>query len=67
MGVFFAGYGTARFIVEFFRQPDAQFITEGNPLGLVLQTGGYGFTMGQLLSIPMILIGIWFMLRARKA
>ncbi|WP_439143823.1 prolipoprotein diacylglyceryl transferase [Planktotalea sp.] len=67
MGIFFAGYGAARFFVEFVRQPDAQFITEGNPLGLALQTGGYGFTMGQLLSIPMILIGIWFILRARKA
>ncbi len=67
MGTFFAGYGIARFIVEFFRQPDAQFVTLGNPLGLALQTGGYGFTMGQLLSIPMILIGIWFILRARKA
>lgn len=66
MGIFFAGYGAARFLVEFVRQPDAQFITEGNPLGLALQTGGYGFTMGQLLSIPMILIGIWFILRARK-
>ncbi|MEN8894181.1 prolipoprotein diacylglyceryl transferase [Planktotalea arctica] len=67
MGTFFAGYGLARFIVEFFRQPDAQFISLDNPLGLALQTGGYGFTMGQLLSIPMILLGIWFILRARKA
>lgn len=67
MGTFFAGYGVGRFLVEFARQPDAQFITLENPLGLVLQTGGYGFTMGQLLSIPMILIGIWFIIRARKA
>lgn len=67
MGMFFAGYGIARFIVEFVRQPDAQFISDNNPLGLALQTGGYGFTMGQLLSIPMILIGVWFILRARKA
>ena len=67
MGTFFAGYGIGRFLVEFVRQPDAQFITLENPLGLVLQTGGYSFTMGQLLSIPMILIGIWFILRARKA
>jgi phosphatidylglycerol:prolipoprotein diacylglycerol transferase len=67
MGTFFAGYGIGRFLVEFARQPDAQFITLENPLGLVLQTGGSGFTMGQLLSIPMILIGIWFIIRARKA
>ncbi|MGY9013557.1 MAG: prolipoprotein diacylglyceryl transferase family protein, partial [Rhodobacterales bacterium] len=26
-GLFFAGYGLSRFIVEFFRQPDAQFVT----------------------------------------
>ena len=65
-GTFFAGYGIARFVVEFFRQPDAQFVTLGNPTGLALHMGGYGFTMGQLLSIPMILIGLWFILRARK-
>jgi phosphatidylglycerol:prolipoprotein diacylglycerol transferase len=65
-GLFFAGYGTARFIVEFFRQPDAQFVTPGNPLGLALQSGGYGLTMGQLLSLPMILAGLWFILRAKR-
>ncbi len=66
MGTFLAGYGAARFLVEFFRQPDAQFITEGNPLGLALQSGGYGLTMGQLLCIPMILVGVFFILRARR-
>ena len=66
MGTFLAGYGAARFIVEFVRQPDAQFITEGNPLGLALQTGGYGLTMGQLLCIPMMLVGALFILRARR-
>ena len=64
-GTFFAGYGISRFIVEFFRQPDAQFITEGNPLGLALHLGGYGLTMGQLLSLPMIVVGIWFIARAK--
>ena len=66
LGVFLAGYGIARFIVEFFRQPDAQFISEGNPLGLAWHIGGYGLTQGQALSIPMILIGLWFVLRAGK-
>ncbi|SFL12758.1 prolipoprotein diacylglyceryl transferase [Shimia haliotis] len=66
-GVFFAGYGAARFIVEFFRQPDAHFVTEGNPLGLALHLGGYGFTMGQLLSLPMILIGGYLIARAKPA
>ncbi|UZD89915.1 prolipoprotein diacylglyceryl transferase [Cognatishimia activa] len=65
-GVFFLGYGLARFAVEFFRQPDAQFISEGNPLGLALHFGGVGLTMGQILSLPMILGGLWLMRRAAK-
>lgn len=65
-GVFFAGYGLARFLVEFVRQPDAQFISEGNPLGLAVQLNGYGLTMGQILSLPMILGGLWLMRRAAK-
>ncbi len=67
MGVFLAGYGASRFIVEFFRQPDAQFISPDNPLGLAWQMGGYGLTMGQLLSLPMIALGLWFALRARSS
>ena len=65
MGLFLVGYGLARFLVEFVRQPDAQFITEGNPLGLAWQIGGYGLTQGQALSLPMVLVGLWFMARAR--
>ena len=64
-GLFFAGYGVARFAVEFLRQPDAQFITDTNPLGLYLQTGGYGLTAGQLLSLPMIFVGLWFIARRK--
>ncbi|MBE2277455.1 MAG: prolipoprotein diacylglyceryl transferase [Rhodobacteraceae bacterium] len=67
MGVFLIGYGLARFVVEFVRQPDAQFISEGNPLGLALHWSGYGLTMGQILSLPMIAVGLWFVLRARPA
>ncbi len=67
MGVFLAGYGASRFIVEFFRQPDAQFVSPGNPLGLAWHVGGYGLTMGQLLCLPMIALGLWFILRARRA
>ena len=63
-GLFFAGYGVARFVVEFFRQPDAQFVSVGNPLGYALHAGGYGLTMGQLLTVPMIAVGLWFVLRA---
>lgn len=65
-GVFFAGYGAARFLVEFVRQPDAQFISDGNPLGLAFHVGGYGLTMGQILSIPMILLGLWLITTARS-
>ncbi len=66
MGVFFAGYGASRFLVEFFRQPDAQFVSPGNPLGLAFHIGGYGLTMGQVLSLPMILLGLWLALRAGR-
>ena len=66
-GVFLTGYGASRFIVEFFRQPDAQFVSPGNPLGLAWHVDGYGLTMGQLLSLPMIALGLWFALRARAA
>ncbi len=66
MGVFVAGYGLARFLVEFVRQPDAQFVGEGNPLGLAFHVSGWGITMGQALSLPMILIGLWFVFRAKR-
>jgi phosphatidylglycerol:prolipoprotein diacylglycerol transferase len=66
-GVFLVGYGAARFAVEFVRQADAQFITPDNPLGHALQLGGFGLSMGQILSLPMILAGLWFISRARPA
>lgn len=55
-GAFLAGYGVARIIGELFRQPDAQ-------LGFLFA----GITMGQLLSLPMVLIGAWLMWRSRPA
>lgn len=67
MGVFLTGYGIARFVVEFVRQPDAQFVSPGNPIGWAVQIGDFGLTMGQLLSLPMIAAGLWFILRARSA
>ncbi len=57
-GIFFMGYGIARFLVEFVRQPDAQFVGPGNPLGLAWHVDGYGLTMGQILCIPMIAMGL---------
>jgi phosphatidylglycerol---prolipoprotein diacylglyceryl transferase len=54
-GAFLAGYGLCRIVGEFFRQPDSYL--------------GYlwgGATMGQLLSIPLILVGILLMVRAKR-
>lgn len=52
-GTFLVGYGVARIIGECFREPDIQI--------------GYlwgGATMGQILSIPMTLFGLWLVRRA---
>jgi phosphatidylglycerol:prolipoprotein diacylglycerol transferase len=65
-GVFFAGYGAARFTVEYFRQADAQFITPDNPMGHILAIGDIGVTMGQLLSLPMLAIGFLLLIWARR-
>ncbi|MGH1331248.1 MAG: prolipoprotein diacylglyceryl transferase [Paracoccaceae bacterium] len=62
IGVFVAGYGIARFIVEFYRLADQQYITPDNPFGHVFA----GLTMGQLLSTPMILAGLVIVLWARR-
>ncbi|MFO7766340.1 MAG: prolipoprotein diacylglyceryl transferase [Pelovirga sp.] len=57
VAVFLIGYGTARFMVEFIRVPDAH-------LGFLWG----GATMGQLLSAPMMIIGaaLMFLLLRRK-
>jgi len=65
-GVFLAGYGLARMVVELFRQADPQFITATNPLGHVWQLGEFGLSMGQLLSLPMVLLGITLIVWARR-
>ncbi|MBF9034196.1 prolipoprotein diacylglyceryl transferase [Rhodobacterales bacterium HKCCE2091] len=57
-GTFLVGYGTARVIVELFRQADPQFIAPGNPWGHVVRLGEVGLTQGQLLSLPMIAAGL---------
>jgi phosphatidylglycerol---prolipoprotein diacylglyceryl transferase len=54
-GVFMAGYGSARMFVELFREPDSN-------IGFL----SGGTTMGQMLSIPMILIGVGFILYALR-
>jgi phosphatidylglycerol:prolipoprotein diacylglycerol transferase len=47
-GLFVGLYGLFRFVIEWFREPDVQIGT--------LTTG---LTMGQTLSLPMILFGLW--------
>lgn len=53
-GVFLIGYGIARITGEFFREPDAF-------LGFLW----FGATMGQLLSIPMVIAGLWLVVTRR--
>lgn len=61
-GLFLIGYGLARIVVEGFRQADAQFVGPDNPHGHVL----LGLTMGQLLTLPMIAVGLILTLRAGR-
>ena len=53
-GTFLMGYGSFRFLVEFLRTPDAN-------LGFLT----LGLTMGQWLSVPMILVGAWLILTSK--
>ncbi|NAZ37446.1 prolipoprotein diacylglyceryl transferase [Rubellimicrobium sp. CFH 75288] len=65
-GTFLLGYGISRFLVEFVRQPDAQFVSPGNPLGLAFHWNGWGLTMGQVLTLPLLLAGLLLVLAARR-
>lgn len=55
-GMFLIGYFLARLFVEFFRQPDEQI---GYLLGFI--------TMGQILSIPMLLLGVYLIKSGRTS
>ncbi|MEO0971633.1 MAG: prolipoprotein diacylglyceryl transferase [Pseudomonadota bacterium] len=56
-GLFLAGYAVFRILVEFVRTPDAH-------LGYL----AFGWvTMGQVLSVPMLLIGAWLLLRPKAS
>ena len=57
-GVFLMWYGLSRFLVEYFRVPDAQFFSSSNPYGFAFIFGDFGLTMGQALSLPMIFAGL---------
>ena len=53
-GIFLIGYGCARIFAEFFREPDQQ-------IGLFLGVA----TLGQILSIPIIVLGVVFVQTAK--
>jgi len=53
-GVFLVGYGVFRFMAEYFREPDTGIFGHS-----------YLISMGQWLSLPMILTGIWLLTRCR--
>lgn len=54
-GAFLCGYGIARITGEFFREPDAH-------LGFIIGP----VTMGQLLSLPMLIAGAWLIVSSAK-
>jgi phosphatidylglycerol---prolipoprotein diacylglyceryl transferase len=56
VGAFLLGYGAFRFLVEFVREPDAQ---------LVEFAGKTGLHMGQWLSLPMIIGGLFLIVTAK--
>jgi phosphatidylglycerol---prolipoprotein diacylglyceryl transferase len=54
-GIFLMGYACSRITVEHFREPDTY-------LGFFAG----GITMGQILSLPMFLLGVYLVIRSRK-
>jgi phosphatidylglycerol:prolipoprotein diacylglycerol transferase len=57
VGLFILGYGVIRFGLEFIREPDAHLVRFAHDTGL---------HMGQWLSLPMILAGLYLVLTARR-
>jgi len=55
-GTFLAGYAAARIVAEMFREPD---------LHIGFLAGG--LTMGQVLSLPMLAVGLWLVWRSCRA
>jgi phosphatidylglycerol---prolipoprotein diacylglyceryl transferase len=56
-GIFAVGYATSRVLVEFAREPDAH-------IGYL--AGGW-LTMGMVLSLPLIAVGVWLIGRSQEA
>jgi len=69
-GAFLVGYGLVRFVIEYFREPDADLgyiLALGDPdASIHLFSTPWNFSMGQLLCTIMILGGIAFMLVGRR-
>ena len=55
VGMFAFGLGLARFTMEFFREPDAQLAE------FAVRTG---LSMGQWLTVPLMAVGLFFLVRA---
>jgi phosphatidylglycerol:prolipoprotein diacylglycerol transferase len=55
VGTFVLGYGLSRFFVEYYRQPDHG-----------LENLSWGLTMGQTLTVPMILAGLYLIATAKR-
>jgi phosphatidylglycerol:prolipoprotein diacylglycerol transferase len=49
------GYGASRYVIEFAREPDAQL---GVLFGII--------TMGQVLCLPMLAVGLYLIMRERR-
>lgn len=62
-GIFVLGYAIARIVCEFFREPDAQL---GFLFGSSVNALSGGITMGMLLSVPMAIVGIVFIVLAAR-
>jgi phosphatidylglycerol:prolipoprotein diacylglycerol transferase len=56
LGTGLAGFGVARFVIEFWREPDAQLVAFSQATGL---------HMGQWLTLPMIAVGVYLMVTAK--
>jgi phosphatidylglycerol---prolipoprotein diacylglyceryl transferase len=54
-GIFALWYGLSRIFVEYFREPDQH-------IGYI---GGF-ITMGMILSLPLVVVGVWLLLRSRQ-
>ncbi|MBL8968197.1 MAG: prolipoprotein diacylglyceryl transferase [Spirochaetaceae bacterium] len=71
VGLYAIGYGAVRFVIEYFREPDAEMgyiLKFGDPAAPPYLVGSpWNFSMGQLLCAAMILGGVIFLLAAKAA